>query len=202
MTRTPGVGVCITDVEGRLLFVNDTAMVLFSDSSDVSYQGKKISDFHPPEFVAERLEMIRRVLEEGKPLSIRHIYHGRRIESTVWPIRDTVPPFNRAIVVSRTTSQDELLVSAAEEIECFSTEYIDLGPLNVLSKRELEVLALLGHGMSVPRAAEILHRSPKTVQQHKASISKKLRLKGQAELVAIVTAMGLDISDANLKRIH
>ncbi|MEZ6087757.1 MAG: hypothetical protein R3C05_06990 [Pirellulaceae bacterium] len=32
VSQTPGVGVSITDREGRLLFVNDTSMVLFSNA--------------------------------------------------------------------------------------------------------------------------------------------------------------------------
>ncbi len=87
MSQTKGVGVSITDAEGRLLFLNDTAMVLFSERTGIEYQGKYIRDFHSPEYVQERLAMIGRVLSEGKPLSMRHIYHGKQIHSTVWPIR-------------------------------------------------------------------------------------------------------------------
>jgi DNA-binding NarL/FixJ family response regulator len=59
----------------------------------------------------------------------------------------------------------------------------------------------MGHGMSVPSAAKMLYRSPKTIERHKASISHKLQLKGQADMVAIVTAMGLQLDDAELKRL-
>ncbi len=83
LSRSPGIGVSITDVYGRLLYVNDTAMVRSRSDPNVDYEGKTIADFHPPEFVRERLEMIRRVVDERKPLAIRHLYHGRRIESTV-----------------------------------------------------------------------------------------------------------------------
>ncbi|TWU34999.1 PAS and helix-turn-helix domain-containing protein [Novipirellula artificiosorum] len=201
LSRTPGVGVSITDAEGRLLFVNDTSKVLFSKSSDIDYEGKRISDFHPPEFVAERLELIARVLREGKPLSLCHIYHGRRIESTVWPIRDRTPPFNRVIVVTQARTADQSHHGSTEpQIESVKTQYIGLGPLQVLTRRELEVLVLLGHGLSVPRAAAVLHRSPKTIERHKDSISKKLKLHGQANLVTLTTSIGLELSDAKLKR--
>ena len=201
LSQTPGVGVSITDAEGNLVFVNDTTQALFSESTQIAYEGKTIADFHPPEFVVERLAMIQRVLKEGKPLAIRHIYHGRRIESTIWPIRDHSPPFNRVIVVSREAPHELDAPSLGPDIiETATTNYIDLGPLDILSKRELEVLVLLGNGLSVPRAAALLHRSPKTIERHKASIGKKLQLKGQAEMVAIVTSVGLEISDAKLKR--
>jgi len=201
ISQTPGVGVSITDREGRLLFVNDTAQVLFSQASDIDYAGKRISDFHPPEYVRERLAMIQRVLEEGRPLSIEHIYHGCRIHSTVWPIRDAKPPYNRVIVVSRDMGARPDGIDFPENCETVQTDYIDLGSLDVLSRRELEVLALLGHGLSVPRTAAILHRSPKTIERHKASIARKLGLHGQAEIVAIVTSVGLDLKDTKLKRL-
>jgi DNA-binding NarL/FixJ family response regulator len=62
-------------------------------------------------------------------------------------------------------------------------------------------MILLGHGLSVPRTAAILSRSAKTIERHKESISEKLALKGQAEIVQVVSAMGLDLSDAKLQRI-
>ncbi len=200
LSRTPGIGVSITDGAGRLLFVNDTSMVLFSNATGIDYHGKHISDFHPKEYVDERLSMIARVIAEGKPLSLRHIYNGRGIQSTLWPIRDRTPPFHRVIVVTRLNNNDDLLPNLEKTCEQASTQYIDLGPLNVLTRRELEVMVLLGHGLSVPKTAALLYRSPKTIQRHKASVSEKLKVHSQAELVAIVTAMGLQVSDAKLKR--
>ncbi len=199
-SQTPGVGVSITDADGNLIFVNSTALVLFSESDKIDYLGKRISDFHPREFVAERLAMIRRVLDENRPLSIEHIYIGKRIESTVWPLPDRRPPCDRVLVISRNYSESSP-AGGLKAPEVLHSEYIDFGPLNVLSKREIEVLVLMGHGMSVPSAAKMLFRSPKTIERHKASISHKLQLKGQADMVAIVTAMGLQLDDAELKRL-
>lgn len=206
LSRTPGVGVSIIDVEGRLLFINDTSMALFFDTVPIDYEGKKLSDVHPPQFARERMLMIQRVTEQQRPMAISHIYHGHAIHSTLWPIKDRKPPYSRVIVVSHSNlnSDDFGRIKSAQNpeqtIEQFDTNYIDLGPLNVLTKRELEVMVLLGHGLSVPRAAAILHRSPKTIQRHKASLTTKLNLHGQAEIVRIVTSMGLEMDQTRLKR--
>lgn len=200
LSQTPGVGVSITDAEGRLLFVNDTALVLFEQTTDVDYAGKRISDFHPPQYVRERLAWIGQVLADRKPLSVTHIYRGRKITSTVWPIRDAAPPFNRVLVISQSESNGDG-PRLPETCETVRSEYIGLGPLSVLTRRELEVAILLGHGMNVPKVARLLHRSPKTIQRHKASIGTKLKIHGQAELVQIVTAMGLELDDSKLKRL-
>jgi DNA-binding CsgD family transcriptional regulator len=201
LAKTPGVGVSITDAQGHLLFVNSTTMMLFSETTEIDYEGKRISDFHPPDFVKERLRMIQTVLKDGRPLTLKHIYHGRNIHSTVWPIVDRAPPYSRVIVVSFVACGESLTGDLPGNIEAYATNYIDLGPLDVLTQRELEVLVLLGHGMSVPKAAKILHRSPKTVQRHKAAISQKLELHGQAELVSLVASLGLELSHIKLKRL-
>ena len=201
IAQTPGVGVSITDTKGRLIFVNDTALVLFSGTTDVDYEGKTIADFLPPKFVDERLALIAKVIREGKPIRLTHIYLGKPIESTLWPLKDNLPPHDRVLVVSRTPSEASLLQAIPLELESVESKYIDLGPLNILTKRELEVLVLLGHGMSIPRVAAILHRSPKTIERHKTSISKKLSLRGQSELVYMVTMMGLEMSDVQRERL-
>lgn len=201
LSGTPGIGVSIMDEKGRLLFVNDTALVLFSGDAQIDYRGKTLADFHPAEFAEERLRLIRQVLSDNRPLSTRQILLGNPITSTAWPLRDSRPPFNRVILVTRpgpATAVDELI---PDNIGTFETRLIDLGPLNVLTRRELEVLILLGHGMGVPRVASTLNRSPRTVERHKESIGKKLSLRGTAELVQLVTSIGLKLGDARLKRI-
>ncbi|WP_138493625.1 response regulator [Paenibacillus pinistramenti] len=56
-------------------------------------------------------------------------------------------------------------------------------PLEVLSKREIEILPLIAKGYGNKEIAEKLFISVKTVEAHKSKIMEKLKLKSRPELV-------------------
>lgn len=57
-----------------------------------------------------------------------------------------------------------------------------LSPIDALSNREFEVFGLIGRGKRTVEIAEILHLSTKTVETHRAHITKKLHMNGGYEM--------------------
>ncbi len=62
---------------------------------------------------------------------------------------------------------------------------------NKLSPRELEVLRLIALGHTSVEIADALHLSPRTVETHRAHISRKLEVTTRAELVRYALRRGL-----------
>ena len=63
--------------------------------------------------------------------------------------------------------------------------------MNILSRRELEVVKLIKEGMSSKEIAVRLDISLKTVEVHRYNILKKLNLKNTAAVVNFINANGL-----------
>ncbi len=63
--------------------------------------------------------------------------------------------------------------------------------LNRLTPRELQILRMIGRGMPRNAIANAIHRSPKTVDAHRASIMEKLGLHDRVDLARFAIREGL-----------
>jgi len=66
-----------------------------------------------------------------------------------------------------------------------------VGQEYILSRREQEVLRLIAQGKNTKEIADILYISPKTVQNHKYNIMKKLDLKNVVDMVKYAIKIGM-----------
>jgi DNA-binding CsgD family transcriptional regulator len=78
----------------------------------------------------------------------------------------------------------------------------DFGPLDSLSDREIEIAALIGMGMTVKDIAEHVHRSTKTVENHRISIGRKLGITDRLQIALLAYNAGLRPEDSGLKRVR
>lgn len=60
---------------------------------------------------------------------------------------------------------------------------ISKSPVEHLSNRELEVFRFIGEGLSTRQIAQILHRSPKTIDTYRGRIKEKLDLLNSSEVI-------------------
>jgi DNA-binding NarL/FixJ family response regulator len=68
---------------------------------------------------------------------------------------------------------------------------VDEGPLAVLTPREREILLLIGDGLSNLEIADVLLLSIKTVETHRANLSRKLNVRPRAGLMRLAMSGGL-----------
>jgi DNA-binding NarL/FixJ family response regulator len=79
------------------------------------------------------------------------------------------------------------------------TRYDDMGPLASLTSRELDIIRLIGAGLSTAEIAKRLHRSVKTIEWHRVSLGNKLGVANRVELARIAIGAGLVSLDDTVK---
>jgi DNA-binding NarL/FixJ family response regulator len=94
---------------------------------------------------------------------------------------------DRILEAIRTVAGGEIFVSDAINKSMIhrylhGSEGEESSPISRLSDRELEVLTLVGRGLSSKDIAERLHLSQKTVDSHRTHLKEKLNLAGAPEL--------------------
>jgi len=214
VTSDPAAGVSIVSGAGTILYANKQAVRIFfgDDTRPEEVIGEHISKVEGEQWVEERLELLRQVQESGRPVLLRTVWRGYQQLSWIHPIDSSsfmelpedLPEDERSsfLVITRRVSGDEqALYDSTPVYDRVDSEVINLGPLAVLSARELEVLALVGQGLSVKEIAAILHRAPKTIENHKASVAKKLKESDRVKLAEIARRAGLSVDDAMRKRV-
>ncbi len=214
LTTDPAAGVSIVTANGTILYANKQAVRVFvsDDARPEDIIGKNISIVEGEEWVSERLEVLRHVRDSGRPVLMRTIWKGYQQLSWIHPIDSSafmevpkdLPEEDRSafLVITRRVSGDqESLYDSTPVYDRVDSQVINLGPLGALSPRELEVLALVGQGLSVKEIAAILHRAPKTIENHKASVGKKLEESDRVKLAEISRRAGLSVDDATRTRV-
>jgi len=193
----PGVGFAIVDRDGLLRFVNDRAAAIFLDGSAAEAVGRNVRTLFEAEWVAERMAVFDRMIERRRPVLYRHICRGRRVQSTV----RLLPNLDRGVAtIAVVTVEGEHDPPDLASYDVHESRIADLGPLSALTRRELEVLALVGVGLPSAVIAETLHRSPRTVEKHLDGLRSKLGAPNRVQLAEFARAARLRPSDALLRR--
>jgi PAS domain S-box-containing protein len=197
LTADPAVGVAVIDVTGEIHYANEQIASMFLGRTGDEIVGHTLFELYPPEWATERVRVFMDILQTGKPAIMRHIRRGVQLQSAIHAIDtpDDLPPRFLTITHRGQTDADE------ERFEVIESEFTNLGPLDKLTTRELEVLSLIKQGLKLNDIAKLLHRSVKTIDNHRSSIMKKLGVSSRVEMAKIAEMAGLEMRDAGLRRV-
>jgi DNA-binding CsgD family transcriptional regulator len=185
----PGTCAAARDASMKLLWCNDE-YCKYHNRSREELLGTNLDSLFTPEMAREREEMIRPVLEEGRIATYAQLSRGARWLTRVWPLDPKA--FNTKgvfIVLNQSSVRRDGMSDPAHAVQL--ARCADLGDLEVLTPREMEVFYYLAAGMTVADIGELMHRSPKTVERHLESLHRKMGFKNRAELVRLAVERGL-----------
>ncbi len=224
----PTIGVAVVREDGFTVWCNDRAAVIFlgDHAKPRDAMGKAWKEIFPEPWIKQRLAILRQIKETGQGVLLRTLWRGRQQGSWIRlidpnpedveaegvdrrasksgsdePMGPDGKPLSRFLIITRRMDSREFAeVEAKRDIEVIDSDVVNLGELDKLTARELEVLALLGQGLTVAEIGEVLHRSPKTVDRHRDKLAKKLGGTNRVELARVAFEAGLELSDATRRR--
>ncbi len=189
------VPVAVLDAAGTFEYANFAAgRMLGMDAAAVA--GHHLREFFTDELVNERLSIFRQVLNTSRPVAIEGMVKGRMRRSVFRPLQVAGQP-SRILVVSPVGAAAQPSQDASSTLHSRANES---GPLASLTARELEILKLIGVGLSTADIAKKLGRSVKTVEWHRVSLGDKLGVTNRVELARIAISAGLvSLDDPGVK---
>jgi len=202
----PGAGVSVLDRDGKIIYMNEVLVRLhFSEAlKPADIEGKTFHEIgFSKHWADERVELLRQMEKTGEEYIIRTIWQGCQQFSWVRSMNSSHQghDFRALVVTRRIGSGEEADYLLKSETKVVKSEVTGLGKLCVLTKRELEVLALIGQGKTAKEIAGCLHRSTKTIENHRISIGNKLNKTNKVELALIAREAGLTADDSTRIRI-
>lgn len=203
LAEDPTTGVAIVTLDGQNLFCNDAMARMHhgANARGKHYTGVAWDGKYPKRWVDERLTQLKRVKDTGKPVIVREIWEGRQRVSYIRQM--TTGERGHFLVISRYVSGRAM----REMVEQLGADVVEssvasLGPLEVLTGRELEVLALIGQGLAMKEIAGMLGLSVKTVEKHREAIGRKVGANDRVRLAELAFEAGLTRADAGRERVN
>jgi DNA-binding CsgD family transcriptional regulator len=191
LVHDTGADVAMFDVHGRFLYLSPVLRLWHFTGAVGEVVGRSLLEVFPRAMAEERLGIVRRVAMENKPFVIRTMWRGVQARTSLRPVSVAGEQFAHVLAVCRPAQEDHAPAEGGAGPTVVQAEEVDLGPLGVLTPRELEVLALIGEGLSTTEIARRLSRSNKTVEAHRLSLGLKLKAKNRVELAKIAVRAGL-----------
>ncbi|MEZ6064726.1 MAG: LuxR C-terminal-related transcriptional regulator [Planctomycetaceae bacterium] len=189
LTTLPGVGVSIVDRSGCYVYANEQYCdILLGGASPI--QGRTVAELFGEEMGLEYDAIASECLRTGEALTVYATIRSRALEVTCWAMRPVPNEPRRIISVCRELVR-QVKPRSGPGVRVIHN--VDLGTLATLTRRELSVLTLLGHGMLQKQIANLMKVSQRTVERHRTRISQKLGTRSLAEIAQFVQVAGLRV---------
>jgi DNA-binding CsgD family transcriptional regulator len=190
LSEDSGAACLLADGGGLLVSVNGFARALFR-ADHREYAGRPLAELIGPVAAGERLAVIAELVAANRAGSIDGMVRGRFVRMTVRPLGRRGQTA-QVLIVCRPAAFYAGPPRDSAGVRRASTD--DLGALGSLTAKELDILTLMGQGLSTPRIAERLSRSVKTIEWHRVSLGEKLGAINRVELARIAIDAGLVMS--------
>lgn len=192
--------VTVCDREGRIHFANELSNRFFRwqqtvklgrDPGAANTARNTVKDAASAAAIDERLRLFTRVCDTGRGVAYESLVQGIRQFVTVRPVPGGQGQTFAMIVARRMHAWERAELLADETLEVVELETHDPGILATLSPRELDVLILLGGGMTHAEIAERLGLSVRTIERHRDRLGQKLRAGNRVDLARFAIRAGL-----------
>jgi len=206
LTGMYAVSIMVWNAEGTIVCCNDVAARGFKQDSSEKLLGKTLYDYAPENWARERYKAAQLSIDSGQRITFLEILGGFRLRTLIRPISTMVDGQKQKhvlVTVEPITSIEYGYASSTRTNEMvIHANFNDLGKLDVLTNRELEVLALMGQGLRAKEIAKELCRSVSTIDNHRDNIGDKLDEHDRGELIAIAKRAALQVEDASRQRVQ
>lgn len=183
--RDTGAAVIVLDAALRVRAINEAACELVG-LQPPSVVGRCLSALVPPAVFEERRQLIVRLLAGEPAARTLEVLFGCVTATTYRCIAAEVGDNDPEIFIMLrpVRSSDEYKqLRATPTIR--RMQHHHLGPLSQLTVREIQVLRMIGLGMSTQEMAKALHRSVKTIEFHRMTLGGKLKAGNRVDLARI-----------------
>lgn len=180
-----GIPVLVLDRSGVCVFANPAYEHASTTKGELT--GRRIEEIHPEGVGAERADVAEETMRSGAGCRLLGMLNGRLTLTTFRPlmlITDSAPAL--LCVVNDVRTREGLDAALVRSATRWATSH-DWGTLSGLQPRELQVLSLIGRGMSTSEIAREMFRSEKTVEHHRSALGRKLNSPNRAVLARIST---------------
>jgi DNA-binding CsgD family transcriptional regulator len=178
---------------GEIVNANAPGEALYAEASP-NPVGKTLRDVFGPEFAEEREQLIARALEADQVVRLLGMTCGVLLSETYRPAREAGRD-DLVLMVAHAACLEGDFPSLRVAAERLFAKTHHLGRLSVLTERELELMHHISLGRSSETIAQIMHRSTRTVEWHRASLGQKLGCENRVQLARIAVRAGLNALD-------